>query len=278
MKYLIITILSVFLFTSGNHIAAQDAALKKLEYRLIHLFDSLNNARYEERTAALTETITTTFKNFLGQPGSFSYSFDSLQYAHNLIASDNQVAVLTYPLLQPDRSYAFHGFVQVKTEDGQVKHYELTDRSDSIQEPHKRTLTPEKWYGAFYYKLITRTHNDQTFYTLLGWDGHDLYTNRKVIDVLHINRFGDLVFGAPIIQAPEGMRHRRVFRFSEQAVMTLRYDQRMDMIVYDHLAPPSDFYKDQYQYYGPDFTQDGLEFQDGIWRLNSNIEAKNPRR
>jgi hypothetical protein len=49
----------------------------------------------------------------------------------------------------------------------------------------------------------------------------------------------------------------------------------MNMIIFDHLSPSKPSYAGNYQYYGPDFSYDGLKFEQGIWELVENVDIRN---
>jgi hypothetical protein len=57
--------------------------------------------------------------------------------------------------------------------------------------------------------------------------------------------------------------------------MSLRYDPQKKMIVFDHLSPTKPSLEGQYEFYGPDFTYDGLKFEKGVWEHYQNIEITN---
>ena len=50
--------------------------------------------------------------------------------------------------------------------------------------------------------------------------------------------------------------------------MMLRYDDKLKMIVFDHLSPSKPSYEGKYQYYGPDFSYDGLIFEKGKCKIS----------
>ena len=47
------------------------------------------------------------------------------------------------------------------------------------------------------------------------------------------------------------------------------------MIIMDHLAPEDSRFEGQYQFYGPDFSYDALEFKKGEWVFQRDVFAKN---
>lgn len=150
----------------------------------------------------------------------------------------------------------------------------LRDSTDLADGLDTRKIGPDQWYGALYYKAIVSTWKKKTLYTLLGWDGHDQLTNRKLIDLIGFEK-GRPVFGAPVFKADKKTRYRLIYEYGEEATMLLRYDDKLGMIVMDHLAPKEPYLKGNYQYYGPDMSHDALDFVDGKWVLITDIDARN---
>jgi len=56
----------------------------------------------------------------------------------------------------------------------------------------------------------------------------------------------------------------------------LRYDAKMKMIVMDNLSPSDSFFKNDFRYYGPDFSHNGFKFEKGKWVYHSDIDLRNP--
>ena len=72
-------------------------------------------------------------------------------------------------------------------------------------------------------------------------------------------------------------RDRIVFEYSSEVAMTLRYDENLGKIVFDHLAPLHPIYHEVYQFYGPDGSYDAFEFREGIWVKQEDVDARNMR-
>ena len=68
---------------------------------------------------------------------------------------------------------------------------------------------------------------------------------------------------------------RLVLEYSKQVAISVRYDELTDMITFDHLVPFHPIYERNYEFYGPDGSFDGLEFSDGIWIYQDDIDARN---
>ena len=136
-------------------------------------------------------------------------------------------------------------------------------------------ISIDNWPGALYYEIVETKHAGQKYYTLLGFDLNNLLTNKKIIDVVSIDDFDKFYFCPQLIQYNGKMTDRLVFEYNEKASMTLKFNEDKKMIIFDHLSPEKPSMEGNYQYYGPDFTYDGLKFEKGIWVLYSNIIVTN---
>lgn len=215
------------------------------------------------------------FKEALAKPESFLYGFDSLKAVGKLTAPDQLFRIITWNIALTDGTYKYYGIIQVRNEKEQtVRLYDLTDKTEEIENPENLVLSAGKWYGALYYKILKNKVDNYTYYTILGLRYHNLFTTAKVIEVLHFNQFDNPVFGAPIFLVDKKIKHRMVFQFSARATMNLTYNENLKMIVFDHLSPSESKYTGQYMYYGPDFSYDGFLFKDKKWQYQTNLDLK----
>jgi hypothetical protein len=130
------------------------------------------------------------------------------------------------------------------------------------------------WYGALYYDIRPFIFNNETNYVILGIDYGNSFITRKVIDVLSFNSRDEIVLGKNCFRDGNFMKPRIVFEYASTAVMTLRFISDTS-IVFDHLSPVSPEFKDNHQFYGPDFSFDSYNLGNGYWRLFSNIDVRN---
>ncbi len=206
---------------------------------------------------------------------SFTYPFDSLKTIAHLTAPDKLFRVYNWILPKTDGTYTYFGYIQQYDKKKKlVTVTKLTDQSDKIEKIEKSILTPDKWYGALYYKILLNKYLGKRYYTLLGWKGYDRRSNKKVIDVLTLNS-NKPKFGYALFKMKKETKNRIVFQYNIQAVMSLRYVENEKAIIYDHLSPSNDNLKGQYEYYGPDFTYDAFHFKRGKWILTELFQAKN---
>ena len=57
--------------------------------------------------------------------------------------------------------------------------------------------------------------------------------------------------------------------------MTLRYDDKYERILFDHLSPESKNLVGHYSYYVPDLSYDAFELKNGKWYLKEDVIAVN---
>ncbi len=248
--------------------------MKEEERFLVSHFDSLASAGSDDRREAINSKVKKKFRTLLGYEASFNHPFDSLSNAGVLKSSDGKVRIYNWNVPYEAGYHVFHCFIQYNTEDSLIS-FELKDHSEQIDQPEAKILDKNNWYGALYYDIITKEgRGDKTYYTLLGYDPNDYMTNRKVIDVLHFDQNNQPVFGAEIFKNQRNMSRRIIFEYAEFATMTLQYDEDKNMIVYDHLSPSKPKYEGQREFYGPDFSYDGLRFENGIWNTYFDLDLR----
>ncbi len=139
----------------------------------------------------------------------------------------------------------------------------------------KSRYTAKEWPGAVYYKVLLQHQGNRPVYTLLGWDGADNIRTRKVIETLSVSGT-KLKFGVPIISAGRGSTKRYIMEYSDQVSASLQWREDLDMIVMDHLSPPSPDLEGQTAYYGPDMSYDGFVWKKNHWVLEEDVDVRDP--
>jgi len=261
------------------------------------------------------EKMLSLFEEALKVNKSFSYRFDSLTSVSRLDAPDNSFRIFTWMLAKEDGSFEYFGFIHAK--DGKKKGFKihrLYDRSEEMETPELKTLDNTNWYGALYYKIIYNKYNDKKTYTLLGWDGNNRTSSKKVIEVLTFGARGKPVFGYNLFKSYKKNIKRVIFEYSSTASMSLRFEkqyldnvvktnkkrkeskrkvirselrkEKINMIVFDRLAPmdprtgiemPS--LEGKYQFYVPETNIfDAFLFQKGKWVFLKDVDARNPKK
>ncbi|MCF6242225.1 MAG: hypothetical protein L3J74_12875 [Bacteroidales bacterium] len=271
MRNYLILLLLIF----SINLFAQTPDIKQKSDSISTLFNLILKSKTDKEKIAYNENIKQIFAELLKNTETFDYPFLELKFVSKLVSEDGKLKIYTWNIPYETGEFEYFGFVQLRKAAG-IELIELKDKSKKIKQPENKTLSANNWYGALYYKILTNSYKGKTYYTLLGWDGNDNFTNKKIIDILTYTG-KKIQFGSPILKMQnDELKKRIIFEYSEQAKMMLSYDEKIKMIVFDHLAPEQKKFKGQYMYYGPDMSQDGLVFENGLWILKENLDLRNP--
>lgn len=253
---------------------------KQREKELKQKFEQYNASRDDGEREQIALDIKTGVAEMLSQPASFQFVFEELKVISVVKSKSNDLRLYTWVLPTLVGTYNYYGYLQTNPMKPVV--HELVDKSDSIPLPDRKLLNADDWFGAVYYEMIEKKVNGTQTYTLLGWHGKNALITNKVIDVMFFDDRGRLKFGAPIFQLPNQVQRRVIFEYSAQATMSLKYHRvkkllflKQSMIVFDHLAPPDNSLLNQFQYYGPDFSNDAFKFKGGRWMYVSDLNVTN---
>jgi hypothetical protein len=223
----------------------------------------------------LNSKIVNRFREILKDDESFSNEFDSLKNIGIVYSADEKVRLITWNLPYNDGTHKYFGFIQYKKSKRKVLTFELNDQSDKIKRPETTVLSSINWYGALYYKVIDNKYKGETYYTLLGADLNNMFTHKKIIEILSFGKDDIPFFGKAVFKNQKSANTRLIFEFAAQSTMVVTYDEDMQMIVYDHLSPSRPSLKGRFEFYGPDFSYDGLKFERGIWNRYQEIDVRN---
>lgn len=234
------------------------------------------NAKSEKDRIAAQEKLASAIDSVLNMHEGWEARLDTIRSISAIKPEDEAFWILTWNVPFDDGTYTFYGRIRLPNKGKLTGHtFTLIDQSSVIARPGTKTLRADEWFGALYYKVIKTRHKKNTFYTLLGWDGNTAFSNKKLIDVLSFQQDGSIRFGAPIFDDGKRVRHRVFFEHAEKASMSLRYQEKTGLIIFDHLAPSQPSLEGQYEFYSPDFTTDAFRFEKGKWIFIANHEARN---
>lgn len=211
----------------------------------------------------------------LRQPGAYHYPFDSLKAVSILAAPDNKFRLFSWQIKQDEGTYRHYGCIMLN--DANQTLIPLLDQSDEIGTGTDTVLNPKTWYGAAYYQIVPELKKSKgiTYYTLIGYDAFEPFSQRKIIDVLWFDKSGEAYFGAPIFQLPGGNHFTRVvYEYAKDATMQLRWDQENKLIIADHLVPRHENNRGLYFDYVADGSFDGFRFKKGIWQYLDNVDLR----
>ncbi len=192
-----------------------------------------------------------------------------------LLSPDERFAIYTWQ--RPDANYQYQQFGLIAGEfKGETKVIELKDAWDQLADIDFKVFRPEQWPGAIYYNIIPMKGEDEQ-YLLLGLNLSQPL-NFKVLEILEVDKRGKVRFGAKRFRVEEFMDKvlrrapmRLILKYNAKYSATARWNEEAEMVIMDHLAPPEPKMKGLYQVYGPDFTYDGLYWEDDWWRLKTGV-------
>lgn len=231
---------------------------------------------------------------------SFDYPFDSVNTIARLVSPDKQFRMFNWVIAKTDGTFDYNCILQSYNE--KKKKYEifkLQDKTSDIIAPEFQTLDVDNWYGALYYKIIHVQNENVNYYTLLGWNGNNGLSFKKIIDVLSIRSGNRPFFGAAIFRKGKEKPKRIIFEYSAKAIMNLKYDNQQyqekvrlkkpkngkrfeieniksEMILFDRLVPLNPSLEGQRQFYVPETNiYDAFIFKNGKWIFIEDIDARN---
>lgn len=253
----------------------QNSAPTAIEDSLFLLFEQFQMKADAEERQNLNADIINYMSRILTFPESLDYRFDSLRKRTGILdAPDGMFRIFTWNIPMDPFEHEIHGIIQVKGSDACRVHI-LKNHFDGISELLHSQTDKSNWPGALYYDILRNKQGKTIFYTLMGYNFHDRWSDKKIIEILHFDEELNPLFGKAVFNTPEGIQHRVVFEYSGEVAMNLRYNPDLKMIVYDHLSPIEPELKAHPRFYAPDFSYDGYKFRNGIWEHKSEVDVRN---
>jgi hypothetical protein len=276
--------------------------LMALEQELKPLYYKVLNGDSTREKIALNDVILTRMKRILSRLDSYDYGFDSLVTISRIFPEDNSFRIFTWYIRDEMGFHRYYGLVQRKCYDRggnlTVTVTELKDEIDYSEDAEAASLSPDRWFGALYYKPKNTQYGVLTYegrylsvdgagrerktkakyYILLGWNGHDQGSDYKIIDVIGFSSMyadAKISFGAPIFYFSRIPISRAVFKYSDNSPFSLNYNyvagfaksKKVPMVTFDHIAKPNKTNPHVNWEFGPDGSTDGIFF---LNRVNQN--------
>jgi hypothetical protein len=264
-------ILACSLYLISLQAAGNPESLARNETQICRLFTRMAASTVYSDKKSIVQLMEVT----LQISGSMDYLFTLLAKMGKISSSDAKIRIYTWNLPWTDGTNTCFGFLQYKTNTkGEIKQVFLNDRSAEIPDATTGGLSPSQWYGMLIYEIVETRDGGNVYYTLLGLYNHDLFVSCKIADVLYFDDQNEPVFGKSIFYYQNKLMCRVVFQYSAKVKMSLKWNSKMRMIIFDHLAPPSSTYTGNYAYYGPDFSYDGLQFKNGRWEYVEKLDVR----
>lgn len=269
---------AIFIITYANCSIAKDGqVLKPFADSINSLFQQLVIQTNDKQKEEINSQIISYVNRFIKIPVSFDFPLDTIKYLSCVVSPDDKLRIYTWNLYYSDGTFKYFGFIQQK-EKGKIVIHKLDDlRNRNPLKNLKKDMeyyTTSEWYGCIYYECIVNNWNSKTYYTLIGWDGANSLINRKVIEVLTFTKRGIPVFEKKMFKVNRVVSNKLIFEYADRVAMLIRYNEKHNIIVLDHLSPSEDRFDKMYEFYGPDMIYDALEFKGGRWLHISNIDPE----
>jgi len=245
----------------------------KAETRLQELFDQLYSDSLSDAEPIL-DTLRKKMSEALAMEGSMDFPWNRLEKIGVITSADKKIRIFTWHIMDDFDHYRYFGFIQLGMKKGKTRLYELKDKGKPQRGIVKLEQSNEDWYGKLYYQVLTNQYKRRTYYTLLGMDFNNSHSIIKTVEVIAIQRNVPEFVRSLFINGPD-FADRFVLEYSSQVAISLRYDQGTEMITFDHLVPFHPIYENNFEFYGPDGSIDGLEFSGGKWNFRDDIDARN---
>jgi len=275
--YKLVLILALLSFNSSAQVEA-DTAMIRIESELAVLLHNLRQSKNDTERELHNLTFYEAMKMALRKPGVMDHPFSQLTTVSTIKSPDNVFRIFNWNIETDQLSHKHFCFV-VKKGRGIGKNKVIEFREDKLTIPSEPSiqLSPGRWYGALYYKIIPVKKSGKTFYTVLGFNGNTRSSNKKILEVFWF-RGNSLKIGYPLFEASEHsdeLKRRIFFEYSEKATVRVNFEAEIGKIVFNHLSPESENLKDFKEFYVPDLTYDAYYWKDGIWKYQKDIQVGN---
>lgn len=267
MKYLAALFLLISFHTSYA------LSITETEDSIAHVHARILKVTTDAERLQLCEQMRELFIASFDNPEVFDYPFAKFRFC-SITSSDKRVRIFNWNLPYLDGTHTYYGFVLVRSEKKGT--YEWTELKDIKNEPENlegQIFKATKWMGALYYDIIPMEKKNCNKYALLGWDGKDNLSTRKIVEVMTIQnkniRFGDDVFK----EEGNTSRKRIILEYSDEVSAMLKYYPDMQCIVMDELAPKNPVMEGIYSEYGPLGNYNLLRLHKGTWTLEKDVDV-----
>lgn len=245
------SIIFLFSFLTVSELLGQSDVLLKF------YSDSLRYCKDETRRLAYNDSFTTQIRSFAEEDDAFDTPLDSIFNTVSVLKSDDgKLKVISWVFINDKEEYFNNCLIMYKPKEKKPhKTFWLRDFIDNKSDSLYEEFSSDFWPGALYYQMYQFKKKRKTYYCVLGLDGKNSFSNRKIIDVLWFDKEDELHIGAPVFHSNESdytPQYRVFFEYADQSTMVLRFEKDKKLITYSNLVPSNPEKMGMYQYYIPD--------------------------
>ena len=279
MRKTILINIFIFLFISSFAQKGNNTLIAEYEDTLKIIAHEIMNGENEKEKRIANNVFIETLTEALQYEKSFKFPFDSLTTIARIMAPDKSFRIFNWLLKKDNDSYEYYTIVHYYNK--KRKHYEvipLIDNSANIRNPQWKDLDAKNWYGALYYQIAYIKGLSKKHYILLGWDGNDEYSTKKIIDVMYFGGENKIKFGLPVFkQNKKDSKKRVILEFDAKSNISVRYHKKEKRIVFDNLVPPREDLEGLEEYYIPEGTFNAYKYKKGKWWLEQDVDVRNQK-
>ncbi len=233
----------------------------------------ISNTNDQERIG-INDSIKSIIVSYIHSPSVFRHNIPDVHHLGQITSPDSLIKIVTWNMaLDKHRGRYFCYFIRKRDDGGENMIYDLSVPYDPGPILDDTIYNISDWYGALYYNIRPVNFEGKRSWILLGINFGNPEMTRKVIDVLDFTSDGTLVLGKKWFAEGENMMFRVVLRYSSSAMVSLRFKSDSS-IVFDHLVPFS-LSEGGRPDYGPDYSFDSYDFNNGIWKFKRNVDVRN---
>ena len=249
--------------------AEYEDTLKILAHNVMH--GETENKRYAANQAFIQH-----LKEVLKFEKSFKFPFDSLITISRISSPDDSFRIFNWLLRKDNNKYDYYAIIHYYNKKrNRYEVIELLDKSSEIRNPEQEELDARRWYGCLYYQIAYIKKSGRKYYTLIGWDGNDGYSVKKIIDVMYFSGKNKIKFGLPVFKINRKKSQNRViFEYDSKTSISVKYNEKKQQIIFDNLIPIKEELQGLQEYYIPEGTFNAFQYNKGKWWLKENIDIR----
>ena len=266
-----IFIQSIFTLLSFS-VSAQKTDFAYYESEIQKIAPLLLNAKTDEEKLKANTDFIELWDLVLDDPKSMKYDFEMLTTFPILTSKNKKLRIINWYIPLSNNINKYFAIVQYYNKRNEYKVEYLKPLDGEVKSANSLKLNNSQWIGALYYSLTPFKRGNKEYYLLLGWDGNDERTDKKIIDVLSISN--SVTFGAPVFFYKKQKLQRFILEYKEDALVSVKYNNDINSIVFPNVTPLNDDLIGLYDFYIPDGRIDAFELKNGTFRFKENI--KNP--
>ena len=268
-------IIFFYLLMSYTALISQEISLEEAEKEISVFAQLILNGESDSIKNHANDQLTNYLLEIIKHKKSYKYPFNNIEHISVLQPKNKTFKLFTWFVPYLNGTFDYYGIIQICNKRGKkCQTFKLQKNTQITQNDSYSQLNYDQWYGCLYYNMIPIKVDKEQYYTLLGWDGNNLTTTKKIIEIIKIDKNKKPIFGANIFN---NNKQRVLIEYSSQHPVSLQYDEELEYIVFDHLEPIDGISKDNFSIYATNLSYDIFRKTEFGWQLEENIYLNNEK-